>query len=101
MTISEIQSALRAAGFDPGAVDGVWGRRTIAAVRAFQREKGLKVDGVVGPGTLNALATAPAATPAAAPAADAAPLVWVEEARNLMGVREQPGDGSNKVILDW
>lgn len=35
----------------PLAVDGVWGPRSEAAVRRFQRHAGLAVDGVVGPVT--------------------------------------------------
>ncbi len=31
--------------------DGIFGRRTLKAVRAFQREQELKVDGIVGPRT--------------------------------------------------
>lgn len=38
------------------SVDGVFGRRTLAAVRAFQRLFNLQVDGIVGPRTWNTLA---------------------------------------------
>jgi peptidoglycan hydrolase-like protein with peptidoglycan-binding domain len=37
------------------AADGVYGPRTRAAVRRFQRRNGLMVDGIVGPQTLGAL----------------------------------------------
>lgn len=53
--VRELQDGLRAAGFDPGTTDGVFGRNTDAAVRAFQAEKGLDVDGIVGKDTWKAL----------------------------------------------
>ena len=37
------QSALKAAGFDPGAIDGVTGKKTRAALAAFQKAKNLPV----------------------------------------------------------
>ncbi len=39
--ISQIQSALKAAGFDPGPIDNVLGSRTKSAIEAFQKSKGL------------------------------------------------------------
>lgn len=53
--VAALQVALRAHGFAPGAVDGVRGPRTLAALRAFQRRSGLAADGVAGPRTRRAL----------------------------------------------
>lgn len=36
-------------------VDGIWGSRTLAAVKSFQRDKGLVADGIVGAKTEKAL----------------------------------------------
>lgn len=54
--VLELQTALKAGGFDPGDLDGVMGRRTTAAIRAFQAaHPPLKVDGDAGPRTWAAL----------------------------------------------
>jgi murein L,D-transpeptidase YcbB/YkuD len=45
---TEIQRALKAAGFYQGSVDGKIGPQTKAAIREFQRAHGLVDDGVVG-----------------------------------------------------
>ena len=56
--IEELQRALSSAGYDPGPADGTFGRRTEAAVVAFQEANGLSVDGRVGPETASALSSA-------------------------------------------
>lgn len=65
-SVRDLQQQLRSAGFNPGSVDGSFGQRTAAAVRDFQRARGLEVDGKVGTQTMRALQrdgfdTAPAA----------------------------------------
>ena len=49
--ITAIQEKLRAAGFDPGPIDGEFGDQTAEAVLAFQGQNHLMVDGEVGPET--------------------------------------------------
>jgi hypothetical protein len=39
--VRKLQSALREAGYNPGAIDGVLGRSTMAAVNAYQKANGL------------------------------------------------------------
>lgn len=53
--VAALQEALIAQGFDPGAVDGVYGHRTAEAVAQYQAIFGLQVDGVAGPETLGSL----------------------------------------------
>lgn len=94
-TVRSIQQALIADGFFPGEVDGIWGRRTIAAVKAFQDSVGLEADGIVGPKTSSALFSDVDHIPAG-------PLLpWLAEAENLIGTREVLGRKSNPTILDW
>jgi peptidoglycan hydrolase-like protein with peptidoglycan-binding domain len=54
--VSDLQERLNAGGFKPPLkVDGIFGPKTLAAVKAFQKSHGLKVDGLVGPKTTAAL----------------------------------------------
>ncbi|MER7997919.1 helix-turn-helix domain-containing protein [Streptomyces sp. NPDC095613] len=49
--VVEAQCLLRRHGFDPGAVDGLYGPSAKAAVRDFQTARKLVADGIVGPDT--------------------------------------------------
>ncbi|WP_434379928.1 peptidoglycan-binding protein [Melittangium boletus] len=79
--VADAQRRLAAHGFNPGPADGVFGPQTTAAVKAFQRAKGLVADGVVGPKTQAALAAAPVSQP---PPATPAGGVSLQQLRSIM-----------------
>jgi N-acetylmuramoyl-L-alanine amidase len=54
--VGTLQSMLGKLGFDCGRVDGIFGPLTACALEDFQRNCGLDVDGICGPGTAKALA---------------------------------------------
>ena len=51
MTVKQIQCLLTYLGYSPGTIDGIEGRNTQGAIRAFQADYGLTVDGIFGIGT--------------------------------------------------
>ena len=55
--VRTLQLMLGHQGFDPGTPDGIYGRKTVRAVKAFQksRKPPLKADGIAGTRTFNAL----------------------------------------------
>ncbi len=53
--VTKIQQALKSAGYYTYTVDGIYGSRTTAAVKKYQKAKGLTVDGICGTQTLSAL----------------------------------------------
>jgi uncharacterized protein (TIGR02594 family) len=100
MTTKQIQEALNLAGFNLGTADGIRGRKTIKAIKAFQSANGLVGDGLVGPKTLAILfeedsenEDEPFTIPVTMP--------WLESAFNLLGTQETPGAGSNEAIMGW
>ena len=52
--VAELQQRLNDMGFDAGRIDGMFGAATDRAVREFQRNVGLPIDGTVGPGMFRA-----------------------------------------------
>ena len=53
--VTQIQTKLRNWGYYSGSVDGIYGSKTVSAVKYFQRSNGLTADGKCGPKTLAAL----------------------------------------------
>ena len=57
--VKKLQQALVDAGYNVGSsgVDGIYGANTAAAVKKYQKDKGLSVDGIAGKQTLGSLYT--------------------------------------------
>ena len=55
--VKELQEKLIAAGYSCGkaGADGICGAATVKAIKAYQKDKGLTVDGIAGPKTLDSL----------------------------------------------
>ncbi len=53
--VCALQERLLELGYDAERADGIFSRQTETALRSFQRDYGLQVDGVFGPATLRAL----------------------------------------------
>jgi hypothetical protein len=58
-TIQDVQQALIKHGFRPGIVDGILGPKTYAALKAFQKARGLSQASGINKRTTNALAKPP------------------------------------------
>jgi peptidoglycan hydrolase-like protein with peptidoglycan-binding domain len=50
--VRQMQSMLASLGYDVGTPDGVAGKKTVVAVRQFQEENGLDVNGELTPATM-------------------------------------------------
>ncbi|WP_102958656.1 TIGR02594 family protein [Mangrovicella endophytica] len=96
VTTREIQKRLADIGYDPGPLDGIRGRRTVQAIKQFQADHGLAVDGIVGPVTRSKLFGGGSASMGLQP-----DLPWYEEARRFLGLKEVSGGGDNRTIMDW
>jgi peptidoglycan hydrolase-like protein with peptidoglycan-binding domain len=85
--VVEVQQLLLAQGYQPGAVDGLFGTRTENAVRAYQADQGVAVTGRITDGLL-ALLRATASTPVSPNtvlAAEGVQLLAVQTALNQIG----------------
>ncbi len=54
-TMRQIQTALKNAGYNPGPIDGKKGKQTKEAIKSFQRDHNLGIDGIAGKRTWEAL----------------------------------------------
>ncbi len=53
--VADLQRRLSTLGFDPGLIDGIFGNHTADALKDFQRNAGLPIDGMCGAKTLSDL----------------------------------------------
>ena len=56
--VRQLQQSLAKLGFNPGKIDGLNGPNTRKAIRAFQAQASIGVDGIVGKNTQRALLAA-------------------------------------------
>ncbi|MGN1443139.1 MAG: spore cortex-lytic enzyme [Acutalibacteraceae bacterium] len=60
--VRKIQTKLKSLGYYKGSVDGIYGTETRNAVKSFQKNCGITVDGIAGPKTLKYLGLGSAST---------------------------------------
>lgn len=90
--VSHLQDTLRSAGFNPGKTDGIFGPKTQAAVRNFQRARGLDVDGIAGQHTFGALRDSDTFQPSQKPSTPAKPGTQTQPgAQTQPGTQTKPG----------
>ncbi|MCI5955815.1 MAG: peptidoglycan-binding protein [Clostridiales bacterium] len=53
--VVKLQQALECLGYYSGAIDGVYGEGTVAAVKKFQRKRNMKDDGIAGSSTIRVI----------------------------------------------
>ncbi len=77
--VKKLQQALVDAGYNIGTagVDGSYGPDTTAAVKKYQQDKGLQVDGIAGEKTLGSLYSAGQTTQQASPTTSGLHLSYI------------------------
>lgn len=98
LTVKWLQELLLAAGQDLGKADGVFGAKTEAAVKEFQRANGLTVDGIAGKLTIAALTAMDGTDPEELPEDDEPETLTLEQKvaqlwEWMMSVRGDVTDG--------
>ncbi|WP_456846896.1 peptidoglycan-binding domain-containing protein [Cellulomonas sp. P5_C6] len=88
-----LQQSLADTGYYTGAVDGIYGPQTVAAVQALQKASGLPETGTVDKATAAALQAAVEAKGAAAAQASTASTAALQQTLKLAGYWDGPIDG--------
>lgn len=91
--IRHFQQALKAAGYNPGAIDGLWGANTRGAMQKWQRDTKRPITTVMMAEDL-ALLTGTKTS-------GAQEILWIVEAQKLLGLKEGAGKLNNPIILEW
>lgn len=99
--IIKIQTALFEKGFDPGAIDGVWGKKTARALVAFKKSVGLRARVDIGPLTRAALFDGRYEVKATEPGEISKEPMWLRLGRTYLGLSEYQGNRHNPKILEW
>ena len=72
--VTEIQTKLKRWGYYTGTVDGIYGSKTMEAVKYFQRTNGLTADGIAGTRTLQAMGIMTSSTTSSSSASNTSDL---------------------------
>jgi murein L,D-transpeptidase YcbB/YkuD len=89
-----IQQDLATVGFYEGAIDGVYGPQTVAAVEALQEQSGLPVTGAMDKATADALQARLVAVGGAAAQQNVATTAAIQQTLKLLGFWDGPVDGA-------
>jgi hypothetical protein len=96
--VLQLQEQLTMLGYQVGVHDGFYGPATAGAVRAFQRDHHLEIDGWVGPMTRAALA---AAQGPVQPQPSELGIAALAEAVKYIGVKEDPPSSNKTQFGVW
>ena len=110
--VKTLQTALKEQGYYSGKIDGIYGKGTVNAVKAFQRKNGLKTDGIAGPLTQeklyagNSTETSSEESPAQSPAEEevsqqpaAQSSIPAEALSFLQGIEKNSGAACGSLVL--
>lgn len=99
-TTRDDQRRLTALGYDPGPADGIRGPKTIAAIKGFQKDYGLVVDGIAGKQTRAALKQAETAPKSKKPEPDKSAIQKPAPIGNapISGAKAPPNAASLKLL---
>lgn len=99
-----LQNALISAGYLSGKADGIFGKNTLNAVKAFQKSKKLTADGLAGTKTLSALENGGGSTSVSTPKPTAVPKPTATPKPGSAGDindRISPPKASKLQLLHW